>query len=68
MFLKVIFMAGTMTRAIRRLSMKRYHVSVGDPQAERLEEDAKAEGIPVQELIRRIISEHYKKITQAGQK
>jgi hypothetical protein len=51
-----------------RESKRHYHVSVGDPQAGRLEEDAKAEDISVQELIRRIISEHYKKTAQAGRK
>jgi hypothetical protein len=41
--------------------MKRFNISFGDPQAERLEEDAKVEDISVAELVRRIVHEHYKR-------
>jgi hypothetical protein len=68
MFLQVLFIACIIAGDTRRIAVKRYNVSVGDPQAERLEEDAKAEDISVQELIRRIISEHYRKQGQGGRK
>ena len=44
--------------------MKRFNVSFGEPQAEKLEQEAKSEDISVAELVRRIVYEHYK----SGQK
>lgn len=44
--------------------MKRFNISFGDPQADRLEKDAKEQDIPVPELVRRIVYEHYKREDQ----
>jgi hypothetical protein len=47
--------------------MKRFNITLGDPQAERLERDAGAEDISVSELVRRIVSAHYKRTEQECQ-